>query len=63
MNKLCKCHLNYGGIIEITLLWHAAQREFKEVNISQWGKNQKKFDHLRFKSAFSNCFGSESKFY
>ena len=40
-----------------------AQREFKEVNISQWGKNQKKIDHLRFKSAFSNCFGSESKFY
>ena len=40
-----------------------AQREIKEVDISQWGKNQKKFDHLRFKSAFSNCFGSESKFY
>ena len=39
-----------------------AQREFKEVDISQWGKKLKKFDHLRFKNAFYNSFGSESKF-
>ena len=37
-----------------------AQREFKEVDISQWGKKIKKIDHLRFRNAFYNSFGSES---
>ena len=36
-----------------------AQREIKEVDISQWGK---KIYHLRFKNAFYNSFESESKF-